>query len=113
MDDIFSFSTVPLRLATWLGLAVSACAFLVAVLTFRENVFERELTKLGFPPGPQGIPTLVIWLLLLGGVYLICLGILGEYIARIYDEVKGHPPWILRNSAGVSPVPPPDIKPGA
>jgi dolichol-phosphate mannosyltransferase len=113
MDGIFSFSTVPLRLATWLGLGVSACAFLGAVFTFCEKVFEKEFTKLGFPPGPHGIPTLVISLLFLGGVQLICLGILGEYIGRIYDEVKGRPMWVLRDSAGISPAPPPAEKPGA
>jgi dolichol-phosphate mannosyltransferase len=113
MDGIFSFSTVPLRLATWLGLAVSACAFLGAVFTFCEKVFADEFTKLGFPPGPHGIPTLVISILFLGGVQLICLGILGEYIGRIYDEVKGRPLWILRDSAGISQAPPPDKSPGA
>jgi dolichol-phosphate mannosyltransferase len=112
MDGIFSFSTVPLRLATWLGLGVSACAFLGAVFTFCEKVFADEFTKLGFPPGPHGIPTLVISILFLGGVQLICLGILGEYIARIYDEVKGRPMWILRDSAGINPAPLPDKKPG-
>lgn len=113
MDGIFSFSTVPLRLATWLGLAVSACAFLGAVFTFCEKVFEKEFTKLGFPPGPHGIPTLVISILFLGGVQLICLGILGEYIARIYDEVKGRPLWIVRDSAGIVSAPPLDKKPSA
>ena len=101
MDGLFSFSTMPLRLATWLGLAVSACAFLGAVFTFCEKVFAEEFTKLGFPPGPHGIPTLVISILFLGGVQLICLGILGEYIARIYDEVKGRPHWVIQDCAGL------------
>ena len=110
MDGVFSFSTVPLRLATWLGLAVSACAFAGAVFTFCEKVFAEEFTKLGFPPGPHGIPTLVISILFLGGVQLICLGILGEYVARIYDEVKGRPLWVVRDSAGIAPQ---AEKPGA
>jgi len=112
MDGIFSFSTVPLRLATWLGLVVSACAFLGAVFTLCEKVFADEFTKLGFPPGPHGIPTLVISILFLGGVQLICLGILGEYVARIYDEVKARPLWIIRDSAGINTVPLLDKKPG-
>jgi len=112
MDGVFSFSTVPLRLATWLGLGVSACAFLGAIFTFCEKVFAAEFAKFGFTPGPHGIPTLVISILFLGGVQLICLGILGEYIGRIYDEVKGRPMWILRDSAGIAPAPLPDKRPG-
>jgi dolichol-phosphate mannosyltransferase len=102
MDGMFSFSTVPLRLATYLGLAVSVCAFLGAVFTFCEKVFEAQFTKLGFPPGQHGIPTIVISILFLGGVQLICLGILGEYIGRIYEEVKGRPLWVIRDSAGLA-----------
>ena len=113
MDGMFSFSTVPLRVAAWLGLVVSACAFLGAVFTFCEKVFAEQFAKFGFTPGPHGIPTLVISILFLGGVQLICLGILGEYIGRIYDEVKGRPLWIIRDSAGINPAPPPDKKPGA
>jgi dolichol-phosphate mannosyltransferase len=102
MDGMFSFSTMPLRLATYLGLAVSVCAFLGAVFTFCEKVFAEQFAKFGFTPGPHGIPTLVISILFLGGVQLICLGILGEYIARIYDEVKGRPLWVIRDSAGLA-----------
>ena len=103
MDGIFSFSTMPLRLATWLGLGVSAIAFLGAVFTFCEKIFAAQFAELGFTPGPHGIPTLVISILFLGGVQLICLGILGEYIGRIYEEVKGRPLWIIRDSAGIVP----------
>lgn len=101
MDGIFSFSTMPLRLATYLGLAVSMCAFLGVVFTFCEKVFAEEFAKFGLVPGPHGIPTLVISILFLGGVQLICLGILGEYLGRIYDEVKGRPHWIVQDSAGL------------
>jgi dolichol-phosphate mannosyltransferase len=102
MDGVFSFSTVPLRLATYLGFIVSLAAFLGAVFTFCEKVFADEFAKLGFTPGPHGIPTLVISTLFLGGVQLICLGILGEYLGRIYDEVKGRPHWIVSESAGLA-----------
>jgi len=102
MDGLFSFSAVPLRLATYLGLWVSCFAFLGAVFTLAQKIFAEEFAKIGLAPGP-GFPTVVISILFLGGVQLICLGILGEYIGRIYDEVKGRPLWIIRDSAGLPP----------
>ena len=102
MDGLFSFSAMPLRLATYLGLWVSGFAFLGAVFTFAQKVFSAQFAKIGLAPDP-GFPTIVISILFLGGVQLICLGILGEYVGRIYEEVKGRPLWILRDSAGISP----------
>jgi glycosyltransferase involved in cell wall biosynthesis len=101
MDGVFSFSTVPLRLATYMGLIVSLAAFLGALFTLCEKIFAAQFAKFGFEPGPHGIPTLVISTLFLGGVQLICLGILGEYLGRIYDEVKGRPHWIIQDQAGL------------
>ena len=112
MDGLFSFSAMPLRLATYLGLWVSGFAFAGVVFTFLQKIFAEQFAKIGLAPGP-GFPTVVISILFLGGVQLICLGILGEYIARIYEEVKGRPLWIIRDRAGISPAPPPDKKPGA
>jgi dolichol-phosphate mannosyltransferase len=100
MDGLFSFSAAPLRLATYLGLWVSAFAFLGAMFTLFQKVFAAQFAKIGLAPG-AGFPTIVISVLFLGGVQLICLGILGEYIGRIYEEVKGRPLWILRDSAGL------------
>jgi glycosyltransferase involved in cell wall biosynthesis len=99
-DGLFSFSTVPLRLATYLGLAVSALAFLGVMFTLAQKIFAAQFAKIGLEPA-SGFPTIVISVLFLGGVQLICLGILGEYIGRIYEEVKGRPLWILRDSAGI------------
>jgi len=102
MDGLFSFSALPLRLATYLGLWVSLFAFLGAVFTFLQKIFATELTRIGLAPG-AGFPTIVISILFLGGVQLICLGILGEYVGRIYEEVKGRPLWVLRDTAGIVP----------
>jgi len=101
MDGLFSFSAVPLRLATYLGLWVSGFAFLGAVFTLVQKLFAEQFAKIGLAPGP-GFPTIVISVLFLGGVQLICLGILGEYIGRIYEEVKGRPLWIIRDRAGLA-----------
>jgi dolichol-phosphate mannosyltransferase len=100
MDGLFAFSAAPLRLATYLGLWVSAFAFLGAVFTLVQKVFATQFSKIGLSPQP-GFPTIVIAILFIGGVQLICLGILGEYIGRIYDEVKSRPGWIIRDSAGI------------
>jgi polyisoprenyl-phosphate glycosyltransferase len=101
MDGLFSFSAVPLRLATYLGLWVSGFAFLGAVFVFAQKAFPAQFARIGLAPDP-GIPMIVILILFLGGIQLICLGILGEYIGRIYEEVKGRPLWILRDSAGLA-----------
>ena len=108
MDGVFSFSTVPLRLATYLGLIVSLAAFLGALFTLCQKIFAGQFAKIGLTPGPHGIPTLVISTLFLGGVQLICLGILGEYLGRIYDEVKGRPHWVIQDSAGLDAKTVPD-----
>lgn len=100
-DGLFSFSTVPLRVATYLGLSVSSLAFFGVLFTFAQKIFAAEFAKIGLAPS-AGFPTIVISVLFLGGVQLICLGIVGEYIGRIYEEVKGRPLWILRDSVGIA-----------
>jgi dolichol-phosphate mannosyltransferase len=105
MDGLFSFSAAPLRLATWLGFWVSTFAFLGAIFTFLLKVFARQFAKIGLEPGPHGISTVVISILFLGGVQLICIGILGEYIGRIYDEVKGRPLFVIRERCGLDSPP--------
>jgi dolichol-phosphate mannosyltransferase len=104
LDGLFSFSPLPLRLATYLGLWVSTFAFLGVLFTFIQKLFAEQFSRIGLTPN-RGYPTVMITILFLGGVQLICLGILGEYIGRIYDEVKGRPLWLLRDSAGIVPSP--------
>lgn len=100
LDGVFSFSAVPLRLAAYLGFTVSLLAFFGALFTFFQKVFAKEFREIGLAP-ESGFPTIVISILFLGGVQLICLGILGEYLGRIYDEVKGRPHWVIQDSAGL------------
>lgn len=101
MDGVFSFSTVPLRLAIYLGFVASGIALGGVLFTFCQKIFSKQFAAIGLEPGP-GFPTVVISILFLGGVQLICLGILGEYLGRIYDEVKGRPHWIVQERTEAS-----------
>jgi dolichol-phosphate mannosyltransferase len=106
LDGILSFSTVPLRLASLLGLVVALASAAGIVFTFAQRVFSETFARIGLGPVP-GFATIVISVLFLGGVQLMCIGILGEYLGRIYDEVKRRPLWTIQDSAGlVARVPP-------
>ncbi|MFH1983054.1 MAG: glycosyltransferase family 2 protein [Pseudomonadota bacterium] len=91
-DGIFSFSIAPIRVATYFGLVVSiiAATGALAILIWRlTSDFELP-----------GYATTILSVLFLGGVQLVTLGIIGEYIGRIYDEVKRRPLWIKEKSVG-------------
>jgi polyisoprenyl-phosphate glycosyltransferase len=87
IDALSSFSSAPLRLATLLGFAVS----FIALLGIPYVIVSKAL---GF--FVEGVSTLLFVVLLLGGIQLITLGILGEYISRNYDEVKRRPLYLVR-----------------
>jgi glycosyltransferase involved in cell wall biosynthesis len=99
INGILSSSTRPLRLATYLGLIVSATAFIGAIFTLLQRVFATQFARIGLEPVP-GFATIVIAILFLGGVQLLCLGILGEYVGRIYETVKGRPTPTVRDVLG-------------
>jgi polyisoprenyl-phosphate glycosyltransferase len=91
-DAITSFSSVPLQWATVLGFLFSGVAFLAipfAVAARYTNIYER------------GVPTTIVVVLLLGGIQLITVGIIGEYVGRIYDEVKHRPLYVVRERINV------------
>ncbi|MEM1128014.1 MAG: glycosyltransferase family 2 protein [Bacteroidota bacterium] len=94
LDGIFSFSTTPLRLATYLGFLVSSVAFVGVIFTLAQRLFVDWFASIGLAPVP-GFATIVISILFIGGVQLITLGIIGEYIGRIYTEVKRRPLWVV------------------
>jgi len=91
VDGIVSFTTVPLRLATYTGFFVSAAAFLYMFYYVIRTVIAGVIGT----PSP-GYPSLLSIMLFLGGVTLLALGILGEYMARTYMEVKQRPIYIVR-----------------
>jgi len=92
INGIVSFSSAPLHIAIWAGIAVSALAFLYMLF-----ILIRTLAC-GDPVA--GFPTLICVILLLGGFQLLCIGIIGEYIAKMYNEVKGRPVYIAREYNG-------------
>jgi len=95
LDGIISFSNIPLRCVLYLGLAFSALAFLYALYLI--------ITKsLGFQT-VTGWASIVLLILTLGGIQLVVIGIIGEYIARMYDEIKDRPLYILQHLEGFSP----------
>ncbi|HYM09477.1 MAG TPA: glycosyltransferase family 2 protein [Bryobacterales bacterium] len=99
LDGIFSFSTFPLRLATWFGLVIVALSMLVVifVLIWRFSGFAFMGHAAADIPGwAAGIVSVFF----LGGVQLLILGVLGEYLARIYAEVKLRPRWVVSRSLG-------------
>jgi polyisoprenyl-phosphate glycosyltransferase len=92
MDAIFSFSYKPLRLGLALGLTVLAFSLFLSLVAVGNTVFH--LKYFGIIPGAGHIGTLLA-ILFLGGVQLICTGLLGEYIGRIYDEVRRRPLFLV------------------
>jgi glycosyltransferase involved in cell wall biosynthesis len=92
MDAIFSFSYKPLRLGLALGLMVLAFSLFLSLVAFGNTVFH--LRFFGIIPGAGHIGTLLA-ILFLGSVQLICMGLLGEYIGRIYDEVRRRPLYVV------------------
>jgi glycosyltransferase involved in cell wall biosynthesis len=92
-DAMISFSYKPLRAATWLG-------FLVSVFSFAMGIFYI-VTFFEWHKPITGFTTEIVSILFLGGVQLISIGILGEYIGRIYEEVKHRPLYIVRESVGM------------
>jgi glycosyltransferase involved in cell wall biosynthesis len=92
-DGMISFSYKPLRAATWLGFVAASVAFCLGIYYF-VTFFVFHKTAGG------GFTTIIIAVLFLGGVQLIAVGILGEYIGRIYEEVKQRPLYVARERLG-------------
>ena len=94
LDAIFSFSYKPLKMMTAMGIFISTIGFALACFFILRRLLGIEIAQTGFT-------TLVTLVLFLGGVQLIAIGLLGEYLARIYDEVKQRPLFIVRKEYGL------------
>jgi len=87
-NGIFGFSTFPLQIMMWTGFALAvASVFAIIVVLALKIVHGNEY--------PMGTPTITVLVLFIGGVQLAAVGVLGEYIGRIYDEVRRRPPYII------------------
>lgn len=94
-NGIFCFSTYALQISTLLGFFIAGCSFLLMAIYLFYKFMGWEIL--------WGNPTTIILISFLGGIQLISVGILGEYIGRIYEEVRGRPRYIVDRSAGFEP----------
>ncbi|MCU0533155.1 MAG: glycosyltransferase family 2 protein [Hydrococcus sp. Prado102] len=93
INSLVSFSRVPLRIASYVGLISAAFSIVMACLVLYWRLVEPNSPVTGFA-------TIAIAVFFIGSVQLICIGILGEYIGRIYEEVKGRPLYTLAEVGG-------------
>lgn len=93
IEGITSYTTTPLRLSTIFGILSSLSAFMYMIFVFIKTILFGEVI--------QGFPTIIIIILFLGGIQLISLGVIGEYLGRIFHETKRRPNYIIREKEGL------------
>lgn len=87
IEGITSFTIAPLKISSYFGIAISFCAFIfIIIVILKTLIFGEEI---------QGYASLIVVVLFLGGIQLICLGIIGEYIGRIFNETKRRPLYLV------------------
>jgi dolichol-phosphate mannosyltransferase len=96
LHGITGFSDVPLRLATWLGFLVSGISVLIGFYALYSRFVIKEYVP--------GWASLMLSVLFLGGVQLICLGIIGEYLGRMYHDIRNRPLYVVRETNTEKPV---------
>lgn len=99
-DGLLAFSGVPLRLAAYFGFLVSLFSGLAAFFFIIQRIFPEPFIEMGMPLVPGFAATIVV-ILFLGGVQLFFLGVIGEYLNRIYTEVKGRPGYLISERHGI------------
>src|SRR5262249_45391838 len=93
-NGLFGFSTFPLRIMMWTGFLIAAFGALGIVSMIAWKLIEGK-------EYPLGIPTITVLILFIGGVQLAAVGVLGEYIGRIYDEVRARPMYVVDRAFNV------------
>jgi len=92
MDGIISFSLVPLKLVIWTGFLAIWIAFAGIIVAIADRLLHNNLAR--------GWASLFVAVLFMGGVQLVSLGIIGEYLGRIYTEVKRRPLYVVQERLG-------------
>ena len=94
VDGLTAFTTWPLRMVSIAGVALAVPAFIYGAFLVLDYFFDRDAVS--------GWTTIVVTLMLFLGIQMISIGILGEYIARIFEEVKGRPLFIVKRRLGTA-----------
>jgi dolichol-phosphate mannosyltransferase len=94
-NGIFGFSTVPLKMMMWTGFAIAVTSALAIFVVVALKIWHGD-------DYPMGIPTITVLVLFIGGVQLTALGVLGEYVGRIYDEVRRRPLYIVERAVNTA-----------
>lgn len=102
LDAITGYSYAPLQIATFLGFLIAGLSAVAVVLVIYARLFMGQVGQEQF----HGQATTLVMVLFLGGVQLITLGVIGEYLGRIYDEVKGRPLYLVRQVEGFEELEP-------
>jgi len=98
LEGITSFTTAPLKLATYSGFFIAAVAFVAGLwIIFKTLMWGERIA---------GYPTLIVSMLFLGGVQIFFIGVLGEYLGRIYNETKQRPLYLVKKQLAPQPAPP-------
>jgi glycosyltransferase involved in cell wall biosynthesis len=106
-DGIFNFSTVPLTAVFYLGTLMSVLSFVAILLVLILRLFDIPIFGMR-AADVQGFSSTILTILLIGGIQLISTGVLGEYIGRIYQEIKGRPTYVIRDKVA---APDTDMRP--
>lgn len=93
LDGIFSFTNAPLRVWTYIGALISFVSFLLALYIIGQKLF--------FGNPVAGYPSLMVAVLFMGGMQLLSIGIIGEYVGRIYGETKQRPLYLVEETMGI------------
>lgn len=92
INGLISYTVAPLRLSTIMGILVSLIAFLFLIYILLKNVVYRDPVA--------GYPTIMVTILFLGGMQLLSIGIIGEYLGKIFNETKGRPGYFIESYNG-------------